>query len=72
MAKLSKPETFTIKVVVMFSRLIGVTHQKVLDVILSESLPEILMVQEERTPKASKKKHSLKKVSTRKNSNQEK
>lgn len=60
LAKLSKPENFTIKEVLRFSRLIGVSEQKVLDVILKESIPQILTIEEERTYKASQKKATIK------------
>ncbi|HRP30816.1 MAG TPA: hypothetical protein PKV73_02965 [Agriterribacter sp.] len=53
-AKLSRPESFTIKEVIRFSRFIGVDHEKVLAVILNEVLPNILTVEEERNQKRSK------------------
>lgn len=53
-AKLSKPETFTIEEIVRFSRFIGVSHEKVLTVILNEVLPKVLTVEEERRLKAQK------------------
>lgn len=62
-AKLSKPETFTVKEVVRFSGLIGVDHEKVLAVILNETLPKILTVEEERKLKAAKKNAPAKKTS---------
>lgn len=53
-AKLSTPEAFTIKEVIRLSHLIGISHEKVLAVILNETLPGVRSVKEERKLKARK------------------
>jgi hypothetical protein len=52
--KLAKPETFDISEIIRFSRLIGVDHQKVLEVILKEAIPNV--AEKEKTKKAASKK----------------
>ena len=46
--KLAKPEKFNITEIIRFSRLIGVDHTKVLDVILKEAVPNVIQLEEER------------------------
>lgn len=40
--KLAKPERFSIDEIIRFSRLIGVDHNKVLEVVLSEAVPNVI------------------------------
>lgn len=45
-AKLAKPEKFTISEIIRFSRLIGVDHNKVLEVILKEAVANVVQMEE--------------------------
>jgi hypothetical protein len=46
--KLAKPERFTISEIIRFSRLIGVDHKKVLEIILKEAVPNVIQKEEEK------------------------
>lgn len=52
--KLAKPETFDISEIIRFSRLIGVDHQKVLEVILKEAIPNVAAKEKTKKAAASK------------------
>ena len=63
-AKLAKPEKFTISEIIRFSRLIGVDHHKVLEVILKEAVPNIIQKEEARKNKAKSVKKTKKNQTT--------
>jgi hypothetical protein len=62
--KLAKPETFDISEIIRFSRLIGVDHQKVLEVILKEAIPNV--VAKEKTKKAASRRSAPKQPAPKK------
>lgn len=68
--KLAKPEKFSIEEIIRFSRLIGVDHNKVLEVILREALPNVIANEQEKMSKVKKtaKKSTSTKVNTPKSS----
>lgn len=53
-SKLAKPEKFSIEEIIRFSKLIGVDHNKVLEVILREALPNVIANENEKMNKVKK------------------
>lgn len=52
--KLAKPEKFSIEEIIRFSRLIGVDHNKVFEVIIREALPNVIANEKEKMNKVKK------------------
>src|ERR1700738_4351438 len=50
--KLAKPEKFSIGEIIRFSRLIGVDHNKVMEVILREAVPNVIAKEKAKEGKA--------------------
>jgi hypothetical protein len=63
--KLAKPEKFSIDEIIRFSRLIGVDHRKVIEIILTEAVPNVIAREgksgKPRTPKKAIKSSIVKK-----------